>query len=273
MLDAYIWLNKYSTFFLLRIILVIILVLVNLWFKSIRFLCLSIIFLILVAGYEDTKLIIKIIHNAIFSLPLKNIANYITEHKNINFIHNLDKINEIKNNLGGVVFISNYPSTILEYPMYSLFNSYMIIRKNVATKIPFFVDVNKIIPMSNSKGFDFLKTQVGECVLTNKNSAFCYWEKCEKNVCRKHLYDIGEARTGIFTICQELQIPLVPVVIDRVITNNGFVIKQNFRIKVGQPHKIKDIKKFIHNLQGYYRKCLRFFATNKYSYTGYGFFK
>jgi hypothetical protein len=272
-LDVGVFLNNFSIYFLLRILLLIILLLANLWFKSIRFLCLSIIFVILLIGYEDTKLIIKVIYNTIFKLPLSNTAKIITQHANINFIHNLEKINEIKSTIGPVVFVSNYPSSLAEYPMYSLFDSYMIINKKVANKIPFWVDSKKIIPMSSKQGFDFLKTKLTEHILVNKNSAFCYWEKSEKNFRRKHLYDLGETRTGIFYICQELQIPIVPVVIDRIITHNGFIIRQNFRIKVGNPYKIKNTKRTITNLNEHYKKYFNFFASNKYSYTGYGFFK
>ena len=272
MFDAYIWLNKFSAFLLLRVFLLIILFILNLWVKSIKFLALTILFIILVIGLEETKLIIKILYNALFFLPLSNVAKYITEHSNITFIHNLDKVKDIKNKYGSVVFISNYPSTLLEYPMYSLFDSYMIVSGNIASRMPFFIDSSRIIPMGK-KGFKYLKSKLQELVLDKKDSAFCYWDKCGKDTQRKHLYDVGKERTGIFHICKELQIPIVPVVIDRIITYNGFIIKQNFRIKVGYAHIINDIKKFTNNLNKYYLKCFKIFATNKYPYNGYGLFK
>jgi len=262
-----IFINRYTVCIVFNIIVVIGIIILNIKRKNIKLLGISILFLFLLLGLSEVKFILKLIYTSIFNNKLINIANLMTSHDKVIFINNIDRIKTFN---FPVMFVSNYPSCLIEYSLHTYFDSLLLIGTAPAKNLSFFIDQNKILPVDihSKKSFDYVKKIIDENVLIKKNNVFSYVEKLERNV----LYDISPLRSGIFTICNELKIPVVPVVIDKLIHHNGIILKQNFRIYVGQPHLIQNVKNFIKNLRLFYSKKLKNFAKNKFPYNNKGFF-
>ena len=96
----------------------------------------------------------------------------------------------------------------------------------------------KYIPVpSKDSNYDDIKEQIREHIKTK--SIFVYPEMVKK---RTDIYELCEFRTGIFNIAKELNIPVVPVVIDHIKYGIGGIIpsRRPCQIHIGRPYTIND---------------------------------
>ena len=170
----------------------------------------------------------KIINNIIISM-FKN---------SFQFSHNFHKLPK-----QNTIFVANHPHNLVDYTAFKMLPMKVAI---VAGGLHFLVnwscEKGDYIFYNNNKNKNFneLKTKIQDKIKTMPILIFV------ENYKMLHLTDKGrkvaKLRTGIFSIAKELNIPITPLVIDRIHESWGRVTQQPFRMIVGDTFNVTDPK-------------------------------
>lgn len=174
------------------------------------------------------------------NLPVKKkiINNIITStFKNLfAFSHNFNKLPN-KN----TIIVSNHPHNPIDYAAFKMLPKKVAI---VAGGLQFFVrwtcEKDDYIFYNNNKtkNFDELKTKIQDKI---KNmSILVFVENYKRIKYTNNGRKIARLRTGIFTIAKQLNIPITPLVIDRIHSSYGRVTEQPFRMIIGDTFNVTD---------------------------------
>lgn len=76
---------------------------------------------------------------------------------------------------------------------------------------------------------------------------------------------IIRVRSGLFSIAKELSIPVTPVAFDYIDLFLGTIPRQNFRVHVGKPFMVTDVKQSVRDTAHFFRDKLTEFMETKYA--------
>lgn len=171
------------------------------------------------------------------------------------------------------IFICNYPEcNLVEYFSQGLIpqNYALVVNKKTKIYTRSVYPKDRVIMLElddpNSDNYTKLKKEIKNKTDLGYN-IFCYFDnkhvgnhEKEKKTWR---YGLKGVRTGIFKISIELGIPIIPIVMDHLYINNGYIPPQKFRIKVLKEVSLKgltDISEIVKN----YKKTLKSFHSSKF---------
>ena len=80
---------------------------------------------------------------------------------------------------------------------------------------------------------------------------------------RNNWYDVCELRSGMFCIAQKLDIPIIPMALDHM-RMDIHMDTYHYRIKVGKPVIVNDIKKSMNIVHSFLSKTLKSFKYKGY---------
>lgn len=164
----------------------------------------------------------------------------------------------------GKILLCNYPQfNMVEYFTQGLLpqNYVLVINKKSIGFLKKVYPNHRIIGLESSNTYDTLKnlirknTDIGYNILT-------YFDTKPIAKRGKEIYRLNGIRKGVFNIAKDLEIEIVPVVMDRLYISNGIIHNQKFNIYVGDLKIIKD-EKDIDQVINLYNKKLRFFKKGK----------
>ena len=197
--------------------------------------------LFLICYSKSILLLYKVIYVIILgNLPVKKkiIDNIISSNykKIFAFSHNFHKLPN-KN----TIIVSNHPHNPIDYTAFKMLPKKIAI---VAGGLHFFVrwtcEKDEYIFYNNNKNknFDELKLKIQDKI---KNmSILVFVENYKRIKYTNNGRKVARLRTGIFTIAKELNIPITPLVIDRIHSSYGMVTEQPFRMIVGDTFDVTD---------------------------------
>ena len=216
-----------------------------------------IIFIVYIIVYWRTILIAILLIGLLGKFIL---LNQFETRRNIRKLFNSD-IKELFSNILGlkihgnmpnendrVICVVNYPANHFEYLLIGLFKAKLLARKfNQVGPLKFFsqliydkdnyVEVNK-----NVSNFDNIKYEIA-------NYSKLVIAYVENQRLRENIYTLTPLRTGIFHISQELNIPIVPIVIDHMkYDSTGHVNNKSFNIFIGprfHPHDFSSVNEYL----------------------------
>jgi hypothetical protein len=157
------------------------------------------------------------------------------------------------------IFVANYPENY--YDCFSTMlipkNLAIIMENNIANKFIWDSKINKSIFRKNGD-YNFTKNQI-ENSIKNNFSVLGY--------CMKPRRLLTTIRTGLFRIAKELNVSITPVVFDTIIISNFKIIKQNFRIYIGESFYVNEPEKDIKIVKKIFKKKISEFKENKFKKT------
>ena len=184
--------------------------------------------------------IIRVIIMGNLSINKKITDKIITNTYNnlFHFCHNFRELPQIN-----TIFVANHPHNPLDYAAFKMIPKKVAI---VAGGLHFLVrwtcDKNDYILFNNNKGKNFseLKDKIKDKI---KHMSILVFVENYKSV---SLTDSGRKiarlRSGIFSIAKDLNIPVTPLVIDRIHESWGRVHEQPFRMKIGKTFMVTNPK-------------------------------
>jgi len=175
-------------------------------------------------------------------------------------------------NVNSKIFICNYPElNLIEYFTQGLLpQNYILV---VNKKFRGFVD--KVYPMDRLILLDVDNpdsdnySQLLELVKSKTSQGyniFCYFDTRHPKypAKKKGKYTLNGIRKGIFNIAKQLDIPVIPIVMDHLYISNGSIPRQQFKINVSDEVYIKD-ESDIERIIQYYKKSLSSLQLSKFS--------
>lgn len=263
----YILAEKRHHIFILFFILILSLLLIQLltipkYLKTI----LTVIFIVLyhrniIMGVE----MIKILLTVAFKYPPnkrpdnvipKNIMNRFF-NKYFYYSNNFDSIPKHK-----TIYVSNYVSDRFEnFACIMIPNISIILGETFVNTLKLHKVVKNLISRKNCKNqYDTIKNDV-KTQYNNGMSIFAYIEEPSTVIDD----GIGKLRSGMFSIAKDLNITITPVVFDHIEYNNfGIIYNQNYRIKIGKPFYVQDVKESKYKVKKFFRNTLKEFKKKKF---------
>jgi hypothetical protein len=180
---------------------------------------------------------------------------------NTKYVHNFEDIPRRP-----TIWIINYPQkNIIEYCTQLLLpQRYVIfVSKKSKKSIGFFYDSDRVITIDTIKkgNYETVKRQVDHIINKRKMNVLFYFDpKIEYKGVKRRIYTLNTPRSGVFSIAKELNVPITPIVIDRIYIHNGIIPYQNFRITVGKSKKVTTQNDFVE----FFKKTLVRFLATKY---------
>jgi hypothetical protein len=139
------------------------------------------------------------------------------------------------------IFICNYPSQMIDYLVFGLFDCKIsfILAKAIYDYIHYFFDKERLI--YHKKGlYNHIESEIKDKI-KKKYSIFVYTEREYYN--RKNIYEMTQFRTGIFNIAKNNNISITPIVVDHGQTGKVHIFDPIFIKNVDQD--IKNIHKMM----------------------------
>ena len=119
---------------------------------------------------------------------------------------------------------------------------------------------NSICRKKGKGNFDNIKEFIKKNIQKN-HSIVCYVEtiRCMQG-------KVGRVRTGIFKISQELNIPITPVVIDKIYYDDLYKMPmQNFHIYIGKTFVVTNVTRSVYEFRQLIKNKLSEFSKNKFN--------
>lgn len=178
----------------------------------------------------------------IFQSNIKNIYSNVLNLK-INYQ------SPIENNR--VIYVLNYPANHFEYLLIGLFKAKLIARKfSQAGPLKFFSQLiyNKDNYLEVNKNISNYNT-IKEEIANYQKSVIAY---VENQRYREHIYKLTPLRTGMFHISHELNIPIIPIVIDHIkYSLDGRLSNKPLNIFIGpqfNPHTFSSVDQYLNTI-------------------------
>ena len=133
------------------------------------------------------------------------------------------------------IIISNYPATFVEYtflPLYltALNKKYKIVVGHGARNFSrALFDSDKLLILEKDNNYETLNSQIKECMVNDiipiVYPEISFWTRENKNT-------INKFRTGIFKICKENKIKIIPTVTTHIEHMYGLFVKRDLRVTI-----------------------------------------
>ena len=225
--------------------------------------------IILVLYYRNIMLGVEMSH-ALITIPFK----YPPDKRNDN---NIPKsiVNRIFNkyfcyssNIDSIpintktIYVSNYVSDRFEnFACIMIPNISIILGDTFVKTFKLHKVICNLIPRKpGNNQYDIIKKDI-KTQYDNGFSIFAYIEEPSTVIGN----GVGRLRSGMFSIAKELNITITPVVFDHIEYNKfGIIYNQNYRIKIGNPFYVQDIKDSKYKVRKFFRDSLKQFKRKKF---------
>ena len=145
---------------------------------------------------------------------------------------------QIDNSRQGI-YISNYPSDVLEYLIPGLFTHKFcfVMAKHAKLIVGKILKDENVIYIDSKGSYDFLKSQI-EKKLKEGYSIFVYPEKISKN--SENIYTLEKFKSGIFNISKQLNVKIFPLIFNHLEYEFALIKNNNFQMESLKPISIKN---------------------------------
>jgi hypothetical protein len=152
------------------------------------------------------------------------------------------------------IYVVNYPLNILEFCFISFFPSNVLLIADSNQQLSSLViDKDKIITINrkHKNNFNILTDKIN----TASDKGLSVMAYVSTAVDMKSVYDIPKIHRGIFGISKKINIPIVPILFDRInLSATGKILNTKFDIKIGKIHIVKNIDTSIKYVQKFFTK-------------------
>jgi hypothetical protein len=264
---SYILAEKRHHIFLLFFILIFVILLIQI--VSIPRYQKNILTVIIVIFYYRNIMMCVEMVNALLTIPFKyppnkrkdnNIPKSIVNrifNKYFYYSSNIDSIPKHK-----TIYVSNYVSDRFEnFACIMIPNISIILGDTFVKTFKLHKIICNLIPRKPGKNqYDTIKKDI-KTQYDSGFSIFAYIEEPSTVIGD----GIGRLRSGMFSIAKELNITITPVVFDHIEYNKfGMIYNQNYRIKIGTPFHVQDVKDSNYKVRKFFRDTLKKFKRTKF---------
>lgn len=115
------------------------------------------------------------------------------------------------------------------------------------------------VPREGGQSFDHIQSQVQRHLASGRH--IVAYINSESSLHPRHF---DRSRTGILRIAQNLNVPVIPLVIDQIVTeSDGAIQEQPFHVWLGQPFHIRDVERDVLTLRRYFTQQIQRFHSKK----------
>lgn len=158
------------------------------------------------------------------------------------------------------IFLSTYPTTVLEYTIPRLIPTRLCFltsrRAENVLKLVYDPEEYLVFNDSKSNNYEYLREKIRKRIQTI--SMFVY---VEDKTQRLHDFHVGNMRKGMFYIAKELGITITPLAVDIMVIENGVIPEQKFEVLLGPTQKVTDpvtsmreVRKFLSHSKRHFQK-------------------
>jgi len=157
-----------------------------------------------------------------------------------------------------VIYVTNYPVSILDFLLLGVFpkdTMFVVDSRQKFAKLITTSDRLIKINRQHKKNYDILLEKINK-----STSSICAY--VSNAVSMRNKQDIGKLHQGLFAISKQLNIPIIPIVLDRIQLNSmGVVTNKTFHIGIGKKHIVKSVDKSIEYVRNFFITNLKAFAS------------
>jgi hypothetical protein len=159
------------------------------------------------------------------------------------------------------IYVTNYPANMLDFLLLGAFPPTVLLVADSNQSWASITSTSPIITINRKQkgNYEVLAKKVQRAIGMG-SSVVAYVSNA---VSAKHDTDVPKVHKGMFAISKQLQVPITPIVFDRIrLSPIGTIFNKKFSIRIGRVHTVKSVDDSMKYVQSFFSDSLKEFKAN-----------